>query len=150
MIKYWDLVSALWRVLAFIRMSLIVDFKVLTPRLKWTGSRYREFCLQSWDVLSTEPGKTPLFQTARYWFSLRSSHGRRKDFFQGGPVGDFPKIFSRGAKSGEIWFLPLEIEKTTFFANNFKIRGGQGRPRPPLPTPMLRTNITSVNEIAQC
>jgi len=32
-----------------------------------------------------------------------SNHGRRKDFFQW------------GAKSGEIWFLPLEIEETTFF-----------------------------------
>jgi len=62
-------------------------------------------------------------------------HGRRKDFFQGEPVGDFPKIFPGGAKSGEIWFLLLEIEKTTFFANNFKIQGGQGPPAPP-PTPM--------------
>jgi len=44
----------------------------------------------------------------------RLNHGRRKDFFQGESVGDFPKIFSRGSKSGEICFLPLEIEKTTF------------------------------------
>jgi len=29
-----------------------------------------------------------------------------------------------GAKIGEICFLPLEIEKTTFFANNFKIQEG--------------------------
>jgi len=36
-------------------------------------------------------------------------------FFPGGSVGEFPKIFSRGARSGEICFLPLEIEKTTFF-----------------------------------
>jgi len=34
--------------------------------------------------------------------------------FSGGKVGDFPKIFSRGVKSGEICFLPDEIEKTTF------------------------------------
>ena len=46
------------------------------------------------------------------------THGRRKDFFQG--VG--PR--------GEICFLSLEIEKTMFFANNFKIQGG---PRPPCP-----------------
>jgi len=32
----------------------------------------------------------------------------------GGAVGDFPKIFPGGAKSGEICFSPLEIEKTTF------------------------------------
>jgi len=60
--------------------------------------------------------------------------GFRKEFFQGGAVGVFPS-FSRVAKSGEIWFLPLEIEKTTFFAHNFKIQGGEG-PLPPLPTPM--------------
>ena len=49
-------------------------------------------------------------------------------FFPRGAVGDFSKIFCRGAKSGEICFLRLEIEKTIFFANNFKI---QGRPCPP-------------------
>jgi len=45
-------------------------------------------------------------------------------FSREGAVGDFPKIFSRGTKSSEIWFLLLEIEKTTFFASNFKIQGG--------------------------
>jgi len=29
-------------------------------------------------------------------------HGRRKDFFQGGPPGDFSKLFTRGGKSSEI------------------------------------------------
>jgi len=41
-------------------------------------------------------------------------HERRKDFFQGGQKGVFPKFF-QGGQSGEICFLPLEIEKTTFF-----------------------------------
>jgi len=58
----------------------------------------------------------------------RIFHGR-------GAVGDFPKIFSRGDKSGEICFLPLEIKKITFFANNFKIQGGKD-PLHPLPMPM--------------
>ena len=53
-------------------------------------------------------------------------------FSRGGAVEDFPKILPGGAKSGEIWFLPLEIEKTTFFANNFKIQGGG---KPPLRRP---------------
>jgi len=36
-------------------------------------------------------------------------------FSRGGAIGDFSKIFSRGrANSGEICFLPLEIEKSTF------------------------------------
>jgi len=33
---------------------------------------------------------------------------------------DFSKSFSTGAKSGEIWLLPLEIKKTAFFAEIFK------------------------------
>jgi len=62
-------------------------------------------------------------------------HGRRKDFFQGGGhYGIFPKYFQGGAKSGEIWFLPLEIEKTTFFAEIFKIRG-TNPPCPPFRRP---------------
>jgi len=61
-------------------------------------------------------------------FSDTRDHGRRKDFFQGGQYGIFPKFFPGVTKSGEIWFLPFEIEKTTFFANNFKIQGGQSPP----------------------
>jgi len=49
-------------------------------------------------------------------------HGRRKDFFQGRALADFftgnRKDFSRGAKSDEILFLLLEINKTTLFAKN--------------------------------
>jgi len=40
----------------------------------------------------------------------------------GGEVGDFPKIFSRGTKSGEICFYPSKLKKQPFLANNFKIR----------------------------
>jgi len=44
------------------------------------------------------------------------NHGRRKDFFQGGASKGFSQnFFQGGPKSGKIWFLPLEIEKTTFF-----------------------------------
>ena len=62
--------------------------------------------------------------------TLFSPQGRRKDFFQGGPVGDFPKIFSRG---GQKWwvkfgFYPSKLKKQPFFANNFKIQGGKGPP----------------------
>jgi len=48
-------------------------------------------------------------------------------FSREGPVGDFPKFFSRGAKNGEFRFLSLEIKKQPLFANNFKIQGS----RPP-------------------
>jgi len=35
--------------------------------------------------------------------------------FSRGPMVDFPNVFlGWGAKSGEIWFLPLETEKTAF------------------------------------
>jgi len=55
-------------------------------------------------------------------------------------------FFPGGAKSGEICFLALEIEKETFFANNFKIQGEGKVPLPPLPTPMvLTTNSEKLN-----
>jgi len=34
--------------------------------------------------------------------------------FSTGPLVDFSKIFSKGAKSGEICFLPLESKKQHF------------------------------------
>ena len=69
-----------------------------------------------------------------------TSTGVGRIFFQGGAVGVFPKFFPGGAKSGSICFLPLEIEKTTFLANNFKIQGA----RPTLPTSMFtRKAITN-------
>jgi len=43
---------------------------------------------------------------------------------------------SRGAKSGEICFFPLETKKTAFFAEIVKIQGDLDLPCP-LPTPML-------------
>jgi len=58
-------------------------------------------------------------------------HGRRKDFFPRGPVGDFPKFFSReGQKWWNLVFTPRNWKKY-FFANGFKIRGAQGPPLPP-------------------
>ena len=53
---------------------------------------------------------------------LSHIYGRRKDFIQGGAVGDFPKIFSTETKSGEVSFCPSKLKKQPFFANNFKIR----------------------------
>jgi len=52
-------------------------------------------------------------------------------FPRGGALGDFSKIFPGGAKSGEIYFFPLEIKKTTFFAEIFKIQGRKATPVPP-------------------
>jgi len=41
--------------------------------------------------------------------------GVGKIFCRGGALGDFYKIFPRGAESGEICCFPLETKKTTFF-----------------------------------
>ena len=41
--------------------------------------------------------------------------------FSRGSLVDFSKSFSTGAKSGEICFFPLEIKKTAFFAEIFKL-----------------------------
>jgi len=51
--------------------------------------------------------------------------------FPGGAVGDFPKNFSRGSKSGEICFLPLEIERKTFLLIISKSRVSLGPPSLP-------------------
>jgi len=75
---------------------------------------------------------------------------KSEGFFQGGAVGDFPKYFSRGGKSGEICFLPLEIEKKNLFCLWFQNSGGPRPPLPPLPTPWssvieFATNANSWN-----
>jgi len=55
-------------------------------------------------------------------------HGRRKEFLHGGHQWIFPNVFLRGAKSGEICFLPLEIRKTAFSAEIFKFLPSFRRP----------------------
>jgi len=67
-------------------------------------------------------------------------HGRRKNFFPGRATRVFFYNFSRGGKSGEICFFPLETKKTTFFAEIFKIQGRQGPPLLPIRTPMLTSS----------
>jgi len=58
-----------------------------------------------------------------------SSAWASEGFFPGGPVGGVSQHFFQGrTKSGEIWFLPLEIKKTTIFTNNFKIQRGAEAP----------------------
>ena len=47
-------------------------------------------------------------------------HGRGKDIFQGGPAGEFPKIFSGGPKV--VVFTPRNWKKTCF-ASKFTIQG---------------------------
>jgi len=47
------------------------------------------------------------------WCKHACVHGRRKDIFQGGISGFF-QMFSRGAKSGEIYFIPLKLRKQLF------------------------------------
>ena len=58
------------------------------------------------------------------WFEPWASEG----FFPG-PVGDFPKNFSRGGpKVVKFGFYPSKLKKQPFFANNFKIQGGPATP----------------------
>jgi len=46
--------------------------------------------------------------------------GVGRDYSLGGHQWIFPKVFLRGAKRGEIYILPLEIKKRTFFTEIFK------------------------------
>jgi len=57
---------------------------------------------------------------------MGTTHGRRKDFFQEGPLGDFSKIFSGGAKVVKFAFSLSKLRKQSFFAEMFN----------PLPTHM--------------
>ena len=68
-------------------------------------------------------------------------HGRWKDSFHGGPLGDFFQNFSRGGKSGEICFYPLETKKKTFFCCNFQ----NPPPLPPFPRPCTAPKCCSEN-----
>jgi len=46
--------------------------------------------------------------------------GVRRNFSKGAHWWIFPNVFLRGAKTGEIWFLALEITNKDFFAEIFK------------------------------
>jgi len=69
-------------------------------------------------------------------------------FSGGGQKGIFPKVFPGGAKSDEICFLLLEIERTTFFCLEFQNPEGTSPPLPPLPTPMVVTAHQSYHLVA--
>jgi len=62
-------------------------------------------------------------------------------FSRGEPVGDFPKIFSRGPKVVKFGFYPSKLKKQPFLLIISKSRGGQGPPCTPLPTPMTTVVI---------
>ena len=64
-------------------------------------------------------------KTVQFFMLVCMGVGR---IFPWGPLVDFIKVFLLGAKSGEICFLPLETEKTTFFAEIFTFL-------PPFPHP---------------
>jgi len=65
-------------------------------------------------------------------------------FFQWGPLGDFSKLFQGRAKSGEICFLPLKIEKTTFCCWKFLNPGGTLAPLPPFQHPCWHRQVLSL------
>ena len=60
----------------------------------------------------------------------RTTMGVGRIFSTGWPLVDFLKDFLGGAESAEICFFALDTKKTTFFAEIFKIQGGQGPPVP--------------------
>jgi len=90
--------------------SLIVNAAILLPVVTVpSGIDHFSLCL----------GSAPVVRLNRF-----TPMGVGRIFSRVGPLGNFFQNFSRGAKSGDIWFLRLEIEKATFFAETFKIQGG--------------------------
>ena len=65
-------------------------------------------------------------------------HGCRKDFFQGRAIADFSRSghedFSRGGKSGEISFFPVQTKKATFVCYKFIDKFSFKNPSHSLPT----------------
>jgi len=71
------------------------------------------------------------------------SHGRSEDFFQGRPLGIFPKFFQGGPKVVKFVFYQSKLKKQPFFSEIFKI---QGEPRPPcLPPSDIHGWSTCIN-----
>jgi len=62
----------------------------------------------------------PQFVTKKSHFTCLCAFGVGRNFSRGVTSGFFQK-FLRGAKRGEIWFLPLEIKKNSIFYWNFQI-----------------------------
>jgi len=58
-----------------------------------------------------------------FCFVYTFSHGRRRDFFQGGALGDFSKICLGGPKMVKIVVSHWKLRKQPFFAEIFKIEG---------------------------
>jgi len=80
-------------------------------------------------------GLQPITATMAFNHMVRQTqahreHGRRMDFPSGGPVGDFPKIFSKGgSKVVKIAFTPRNWKNNLFLLIISKSRG----PRPSCP-----------------
>jgi len=69
------------------------------------------------------------------------THGRRKDFFQGGGSKGFsPNFFRGGANSGEVCFYPSKLKKQPFLLIISKSRVGQGPSLPPFRRPWLHND----------
>jgi len=61
-------------------------------------------------------------------------HGSRKDFFQGGALGDFSKVFLGGPEGVKFNFSQSKLRKHPFLLKFSKTEGAW--PPAPLPTPM--------------
>ena len=99
---------------------------------RWRSSR------RNWSApLPDATDQLPLYKVVEH------VHGCRKDF-NAGATRRFSQKFSGGGQNWwNLFFLPLETKRTTFFAKNFKIQGGKVPPAPPLSTPMSTSALWS-------
>ena len=139
-LKYFAKMHKFWSLGLELQVSTLGVFDEVSVSV--SSRNFKQVSVSKVTVSTTSLLQTQGNQACLYNF-IKSMQGKQRmqrawaseGFFPGGgPVGDFPKICSREAKNGEIWFLPLEIEKTTFFANNVKIHGGLAPPVPPSDT----------------
>jgi len=139
-LKYFAKMHKFWSLGLELQVSTLGVFDEVSVSV--SSRNFKQVSVSKVTVSTTSLLQTQGNQACLYNF-IKSMQGKQRmqrawaseGFFPGGgPVGDFPKICSRGAKNGEIWFLPLEIEKTTFFAKNVKIHEGLAPPVPPSDT----------------
>jgi len=132
---FWETVGGIWET-------------ALVPQntLKKTLAKYKKtFEQMSSEVSSVRPAQSNerttnvvVDSSSPFQTQLWRVHGRQKDFFQEGTIRRFIQNFSRGTKSGFVFF-PSKLTKQPFLVKFSKSRG----PCPSLPTPMVEfTMIT--------
>jgi len=125
-----------------IRRSFLLYLSPFTVRIKFfnrfsaKGDEIKEWNTRENECLLVSSAWKIYHSASTESTSTHGCHGRRKFFSQGVGTRGFFLKFSRGAKSGEIWFFRLKAKKTASFCCNFQNpRRALAPPVPPFRRP---------------